>query len=336
MTGTLPETMRRIRFDGAGGPEVAKVETAPLPKPGPGQVLVEVVAAGVNRPDVMQRQGLYPPPKGATEIPGLEIAGRVVAQGEGVSEPAIGAEVCALVISGGYAEFAVAEAAQCLPRPAPLSLVAAAGIPETFFTVYSTVIQRGRLKAGETFLVHGGSSGIGSTAIQIAKRHGARVITTAGSAEKCRFCEALGADAAINYREADFAEEIKTITGGKGVDVILDMIGASHLQKNLSALAVEGRLVLIALMGGHKAETVNITPIMLKRLTFTGATLRARPNADKAEIAEGLRRDVWPDLDSGAIRPVVHATFPLEAAAEAHALMESSAHLGKILLVTGR
>lgn len=331
-----PETMRQIRFEGAGGPEVIRVEQAAVPRPGPGQVLIEVVAAGVNRPDVMQRLGQYPPPKGATEIPGLEISGRVVALGDGVSSPALGDEVCALVISGGYAEFALAEAGQCLPRPAPLSLVDAAGIPETFFTVYSTVIQRGRLQKGETFLVHGGSSGIGSTAIQLAKRHGARVLTTAGSAEKCRFCEQLGADAAINYREADFAEEVKRLTEGRGVDVILDMIGASYLQKNLASLAVEGRLVLIALMGGYKAESVNITPIMLKRLTFTGATLRARPNADKAAIAEGLRRDVWPDLDTGALRPIVHATFPLEQAAEAHALMESSAHLGKILLVTGR
>ncbi|WP_430910849.1 NAD(P)H-quinone oxidoreductase [Methylobacterium sp. sgz302541] len=336
MPATLPETMRRIRIDGAGGPEVLKIETAPLPVAGPGQVLIEVVAAGVNRPDVMQRQGNYPPPKGATEIPGLEISGRVVALGEGVTAPAVGDEVCALVISGGYAEFALAEAAQCLPRPKPLSLADAGGLPETFFTVYSTVIQRGRLQKGETFLVHGGSSGIGSTAIQIAKRHGARVLATAGSAEKCRFCEELGADAAINYKEADFAEEVKRLTEGRGVDVILDMIGASYLQRNIASLAVEGRLVLIALMGGYKAETVNITPIMLKRLTFTGATLRARPNADKARIAEGLRRDVWPDLDAGAIRPVIHATFPLEEAGKAHALMETSAHSGKILLLTGR
>lgn len=336
MPATLPETMRRIRIDGAGGPEVLKIETAPLPVAGPGQVLIEVVAAGVNRPDVMQRQGNYPPPKGATDIPGLEISGRVVALGEGVTAPVIGDEVCALVISGGYAEFALAEAAQCLPRPKPLSLADAGGLPETFFTVYSTVIQRGRLQKGETFLVHGGSSGIGSTAIQIAKRHGARVLATAGSAEKCRFCEELGADAAINYKETDFAEEVKRLTEGRGVDVILDMIGASYLQRNIASLAVEGRLVLIALMGGYKAETVNITPIMLKRLTFTGATLRARPNADKARIAEGLLRDVWPDLDSGAIRPVIHATFPLEEAGKAHALMETSAHSGKILLLTGR
>lgn len=335
-TPNLPPSMRRIRFDGGGGPEVIGIETAALPLAGPGQVLIEVVAAGVNRPDVMQRGGKYPPPPGATAVPGLEVSGRIVALGEGVSGLGLGDEVCALVISGGYAEFAVAEAGHCLPRPAALTLIDAGGIPETFFTVYSNVVQRGRLASGETFLVHGGSSGIGSTAIQIAKRMGARVLTTAGSAEKCRFCEGLGADAAINYREADFAEEVQRLTDGKGVDVILDMIGASYLARNLAALAVEGRLVLIALMGGYKVEALNITPIMLKRLTFTGATLRPRSKAEKAAIAEGLRRDIWPELDSGAIRPVIHATFPLEDARRAHELMETSAHLGKILLVTGR
>ena len=332
----LPETMRQVCFNGFGGPEVIGTETVPLPKAGPGQVLIEVVSAGVNRPDVMQRGGKYPPPKGATAVPGLEVAGRIAALGEGVSGLSLGDEVCALVISGGYAEFAVAEAGHCLPKPKALSLVDAGGIPETFFTVYSNVVQRGRLASGETFLVHGGSSGIGSTAIQIAKHMGARVFATAGSAEKCAFCEKLGADAAINYREADFAEEVQRLTDGKGVDVILDMIGASYLAKNLASLAIEGRLVLIALMGGNKVDTLNITPIMIKRLTFTGATLRPRPNAEKAGIADGLRRDVWPELDAGRIRPVIHATFPFEEAQKAHALMESSAHLGKILLVTGR
>ena len=336
MTTTLPETMRQVCFNGAGGPEVIGTETVPLPKAGPGQVLIEVVSAGVNRPDVMQRGGKYPPPKGATAVPGLEVAGRIAALGEGVSGLSLGDEVCALVISGGYAEFAVAEAEHCLPKPEALSLVDAGGIPETFFTVYSNVVQRGRLASGETFLVHGGSSGIGSTAIQIAKHRGARVFATAGSAEKCAFCEKLGADAAINYREADFAEEVQRLTDGKGVDVILDMIGASYLPKNLASLAIEGRLVLIALMGGNKVEALNITPIMIKRLTFTGATLRPRPNAEKAAIADGLRRDVWPELDAGRIRPVIHATFPFEEARQAHELMESSTHLGKILLVTGR
>jgi putative PIG3 family NAD(P)H quinone oxidoreductase len=336
MAANLAETMRQIRFAGSGGPEVIAVETAPVPRPGPGQVLIEVAAAGVNRPDVMQRAGLYPPPKGATEVPGLEIAGRIVALGDGADEFAIGDEVCALVISGGYAEFAIAEAAQCLPRPGPLSLIEAAGLPETYFTVYSNVIERGRLKPGESFLVHGGSSGIGSTAIQMAKLHGARVFATAGSAEKCEFCRSLGADAAINYREADFAEEVKRLTEGRGVDVILDMVGAPYLARNLAALAVEGRLVQIAFMQGYKAESFSMTPIMIKRLTFTGSTLRARPNADKAGIAEGLRLEIWPYLEDGRMKPVIHATFPLEEAARAHALMESSAHLGKIMLITGR
>lgn len=333
---TLPETMRQIRFEGTGGPDVMTIETVPLPEPGPGQVLIAVAAAGVNRPDVMQRQGLYPPPKGATEIPGLEISGTIAALGEGVTGLSLGEEVCALVISGGYAEFALAEAGQVLPKPEPLSLVEAAGLPETVFTVYSTVVQRGRLQPGERFLVHGGSSGIGSTAIQIAKAHGAIVYATAGSAQKCRFCEELGADAAINYRDSDFVEAIKELTGGKGVDVILDMVGAGYLSKNIASLAIEGRLVIIAFMKGYKAESVNLTPIMLKRLTVTGATLRAQPNASKAAIAERLRSDVWPLLNAGRIKPVIHATFPLEEAAKAHALMESSAHLGKILLVTGR
>lgn len=333
---TRPETMRRIRFAGTGGPEVIALETAPLPSPGPGQVLIEVVAAGVNRPDVAQRAGLYPPPPGATEIPGLEVAGRIAALGEGVSGLSLGDEVCALVISGGYAEFAVAEAAHCLPRPTPFSLVDAAGLPETFFTVYSNVVQRGRLAKGESFLVHGGSSGIGATAIQMAKLFGARVFATAGSPEKCRFCEELGADTAINYKDSDFADAIKRLTDGHGVDVILDMIGASYLARNIKSLAPDGRLVMIALMGGYKVDGLNITPIMRNRLTFTGSTLRPRPKADKAAIADGLRRDVWPELDSGTIRCVTHATFPLERAQDAHALMESSAHLGKILLTTGR
>ena len=332
----LPETMRQIRYTGAGGPDVIGIETVPVPKPGQGQILIEVVAAGVNRPDIQQREGKYPPPKGATEVPGLEVAGRIVALGEGADGFAVGDEVCALVISGGYAEFAVAEAGQCLPKPAPLSLVEAAGLPETYFTVYSNVIERGRLKAGESFLVHGGSSGIGSTAIQIAKHHGARVFATAGSDEKCEFCRSLGADAAINYRKADFAEEVKRLTDGTGVDVILDMVGAPYLARNLSALAVEGRLVQIAFMQGYKVESFSMTPIMMKRLTFTGSTLRARPKADKSAIAQGLARDVWPLLEDSRIRPVIHATFPLDEARAAHELMESSEHLGKIILVTGR
>ncbi len=332
----LPETMRQIRYAGSGGPEVITLDTAPVPSPGPGQVLIEVVAAGVNRPDVAQRAGAYPPPPGATDIPGLEVAGRIVRIGPDVVGLSTGDEVCALVISGGYAEFAVAEAAHCLPRPKAVSLIDAGGLPETFFTVYSNVVQRGRLAPGESFLVHGGSSGIGATAIQIAKHVGARVFATAGSAEKCRFCEGLGADAAIDYKQGDFAEEIKRLTDGRGVDVILDMIGASYLARNLKSLAQDGRLVMIALMGGYKVDGLNITPIMRNRLTFTGSTLRPRSKSDKAAIAEGLRRDIWPALETGRIRTVTHATFPLERAEEAHALMESSAHLGKILLTTGR
>jgi len=331
----VPDMMRQVRFTAAGGPEVIAIETAPVPQPGPGQVLVEVVAAGINRPDCIQRSGNYPPPPGATDIPGLEISGRVVALGEGVSAPALGAEVCALVISGGYAEYCVAEAALCLPVPGPLSLTEAGGVPETFFTVYDNVFVRGRLKKGESFLVHGGSSGIGSTAIQLAHLAGAHVFATAGSAQKCAFCLKLGADAAIDYREKDFVKEIKSLTAGKGVDVILDMVGGAYTQRNFSALAVEGRLVQIAFLQGAKVE-IDLMPVMLKRLTFTGSTLRARPVAQKAAIAEALKREIWPALDAGTVKPEIHATFPLEEARKAHELMESSAHLGKILLLTGR
>lgn len=329
----LPTTMRQVRFEGAGGPEVVTLGEGPVPTPGPGQVLIAVAAAGVNRPDCQQRAGKYPPPPGATEVPGLEVAGRVVALGEGVAAPALGEEVCALVISGGYAEFCVAEAALCLPRPTPLTLVEAAGVPETYFTVYDNVFTRGRLAKGETFLVHGGSSGIGSTAIQLAKRAGATVYATAGSPEKCAFCRELGADAAIDYRAEDFVERVRALTDGRGVDLVLDMVGAPYLAKNLAALAVEGRLVQIAFMRGAEVPAFNMTPVMVKRLTVTGSTLRPRSAALKARIAEGLRRDVWPLLDAGTVRPVIHATFPLAEASAAHTLMESSAHLGKIMLV---
>ena len=332
----LPSTMREIIFAGGGGPEVIEMREAPVPAPTPGKALVEVVAAGVNRPDCIQRAGLYPPPPGESAIPGLEIAGRIVALGEGVESWRIGDEVCALVGSGGYAEYCLAEASLCLPKPRPLSLVEAAGIPETYFTVYDNVFTRGALKSGETFLVHGGSSGIGSTAIQLARHFGARVFTTAGSAQKCEFCVSLGADAAINYREQDFAEEVKSLTGKKGVDVILDMVGGSYLQKNLLSLAPDGRLVQIAFLQGSRVEKFDFLMLMVKRLTMTGATLRPRPTAAKAAIAAALREKVWPLLDSGAVKPVLHATFPLEQARAAHELMETSAHLGKIVLVTGR
>ncbi|MFG1410180.1 NAD(P)H-quinone oxidoreductase [Xanthobacter sp. VTT E-85241] len=331
----LPTTMRQIRFEGSGGPDVIRIETAPVPAPGPGQVLVEVVAAGVNRPDCLQRAGGYPPPPGATDIPGLEIGGRVVALGEGVTSPKIGDEVCALVISGGYAEYCLAEAPLCLPVPKPLSLLEAAGLPENYYTVYDNIFTRGRLIAGETILVHGGSSGIGSTAIQLAKHAGATVFATAGSPDKCDFCLSLGADAAIDYRTADFVAEVKRLTDGKGVDVILDMVGGPYIARNLSALALEGRLVQIAFLQPSRVD-IDLMPIMLRRLTLTGSTLRARSVTLKAAIADHLRRDVWPLLESGAVRPVIHATFPLEQAEAAHALMESSAHSGKIMLETGK
>jgi len=328
--------MREMIFDGAGGPEVIKLREAAVPTPGPGKVLVEVVAAGINRPDCIQRAGLYPPPPGESDVPGLEIAGRVVALGEGVDNLRIGDEICALVGSGGYADYCLADAALCLPKPKPLRLIEAAGVPETFFTVYDNVFTRGALKAGEAFLVHGGSSGIGSTAIQLAKQFGARVFTTAGSAEKVEFCKKLGADVAINYREQDFVAEVKALTGKKGVDVILDMVGGPYLQKNLSALAPDGRLVQIAFLQGSKVKDFDFMSVMLKRLTLTGSTLRSRPLATKAAIASVLREKVWPLLESGAVKPVLHATFPLDQARAAHELMESSAHLGKIVLLTGK
>lgn len=331
----LPTSMRQIRFEGSGGPDVIRIETAPVPVPGPGQVLVEVVAAGVNRPDCLQRAGGYPPPPGATDIPGLEIGGRVVALGEGVTTPKLGDEVCALVISGGYAEYCVAEAPLCLPVPKPLSVLEAAGLPENYYTVYDNIFTRGRLAAGETILVHGGSSGIGSTAIQLAKHAGATVFATAGSQEKCDFCTSLGADVAMNYRAEDFVAEVKRLTDGKGVDVILDMVGGPYIARNLAALALEGRLVQIAFLQPSRVD-IDLMPVMLRRLTITGSTLRARSVALKAAIADHLRRDVWPLLDTGAVRPVIHATFPLEQAQAAHALMESSAHSGKIMLETGK
>jgi NADPH:quinone reductase len=332
---SLPLKMREVFFDGASGPEVVKLREAPVPAPGPGQVLVEVVAAGVNRPDCIQRAGLYPPPPGETQIPGLEIAGRVVALGEGAALK-LGDEVCALVGSGGYAEYCIADASLCLKKPAPLSLVEAAGVPETFFTVYDNVFTRGALQPREVFLVHGGSSGIGSTAIQLAKQFGATVIATAGSAEKCAFCKELGADVAINYRDEDFVAVVKEKTGKKGVNVILDMVGGPYLQRNVQALAPDGRLVQIAFLQGSKVKDFDFMSVMLKRLTITGATLRSRPLAAKAAIASALHEKVWPLLENGDVTPKLYATFPLEQARQAHELMESSAHLGKIVLVTGR
>ena len=328
--------MRQITFEGHGGPDVIRIGEAPVPEPGPGQVLIEVAAAGVNRPDCLQREGVYPPPGGESDIPGLEIAGRVVAHGEGVCAPQIGDEVCALVGSGGYAEYALAHAVLCLPVPKILGVVASAGLPENYFTVFDNVFTRGRLAPGETLLVHGGSSGIGSTAIQLAKQHGARVIATAGSSVKCAFCKTLGADSAIDYKTQDFVEEVRMIAGKYGVNVVLDMVGGTYLPKNLSVMAAEGRLVQIGFLQSAMVENFDLRPIMLRRLTLTGSTLRARTVAQKAEIASALCEKIWPLIEKGVVKPLIHATFPLEQAHLAHEMMESSAHLGKILLVTGK
>ncbi len=327
---TLPGTMTAVEIREPGGPEVLVPVSRPVPAPGPGEVLIKVAAAGVNRPDVLQRQGGYPPPPGASDIPGLELAGEVVALGEGAERWAPGDRVTALVAGGGYAEYCSAPAVQCLPIPQGLDLVEAAALPETFFTVWSNVFDRGGLQAGESFLVHGGSSGIGTTAIQLARAFGARVFATAGSAEKCRACEDLGAERAINYREEDFVEVVKTATGG-GVDVILDMVGGDYIQRDIKALAPDGRLVFIAFLGGSTAE-VNFLPMMIKRLTLTGSTLRIRPIEFKAAIARELEAKVWPLIAQGQIGPVLHQRFPLAQAAQAHGLMESGTHIGKIVL----
>jgi putative PIG3 family NAD(P)H quinone oxidoreductase len=327
----LPKHMRFVDMKSPGGPDVLVPATGPLPAPKAGELLVRVAAAGVNRPDVIQRQGNYPAPPGASPILGLEIAGTVVALGDGVGDWRVGDALCALVTGGGYAEYCAAPAPQCLPLPKGFSMVEAGALPETFYTVWANVFMRGGLQSGETVLIHGGSSGIGTTAIQLAHAFGARVLATAGSDEKCAACRGLGADVAINYRTEDFVKRAKELTEGKGVALVLDMVGGDYLQRNVSALAVEGRLVQIAFLKSSKVE-FDFMPMMLKRLTLTGSTLRARPVADKAAIATALRANVWPLLDQGTIKPVIHATFPLAAAAQAHALMESSAHIGKIVL----
>jgi putative PIG3 family NAD(P)H quinone oxidoreductase len=315
-----------------GGPDVLRLIERPDPVPGPGEVLIQVAAAGVNRPDVMQRRGLYPPPPGASDIPGLEVAGTVVRVGEGVTQWREGDAVCALVAGGGYASLCVAPAPQCLPIPRGFDAITAAAIPETFFTVWTNVFERGRLKAGESALFHGGSGGIGTTAIQLAAARGSRVFATAGSDEKCRACEALGAELGINYRTTDFVEAVQAATGGKGVDVILDIMGGSYTPRNLAALAVEGRLVQIGLQGDGASVTVDLWRVMSRRLTITGSTLRARMVAEKGAIAAALRAEVWPLLEQGKVKPHVHRTFRLAEAAAAHALLESSAHIGKIVL----
>ena len=323
--------MRAIEISAAGGPEVLVPVERPDPVAAPGEVLIRVAAAGVNRPDIFQRKGAYPPPPGASDIPGLEVAGTIAAIGAGVTSFSPGDAVCALVAGGGYAELCVAPEVQCLPLPRGMSAIDAACIPENYFTVWSNVFDRGRLAAGETLLVQGGSSGIGVAAIQLARAFGSRVFATAGSPEKCRACERLGADRAVNYRTEDFVEIVKGATGGRGVDVILDMVGGEYVPRELAALADEGRLVMISTLGGAKAE-VDLRAIMGRRLTLTGSTLRARPPAFKGAIARALREKVWPLFESGVVKAVVHATFPLARASDAHRLMESSAHVGKIVL----
>jgi NADPH:quinone reductase len=328
----VPTTMTAIEITAPGGPEALQPAERPVPQPGKGEVLIEVHAAGVNRPDVLQRMGKYEPPPGASDIPGLEVSGIVAALGEGVTDIKVGEKVCALLAGGGYAEYVTAPSAQVLPIPAGLSMVEAACLPETFFTVWSNVFDRGRLKEGETFLVHGGSSGIGTTAIPLAKAFGAKVFTTAGSAEKCAVCVELGADRAINYKDEDFVEVIKAETNGRGVDVVLDMVGGDYIARTISIMATEGRHVSIAFLQSPKVA-LNFFPVMTKRLTLTGSTLRARPIADKKAIADQLREKVWPLLADRKIAPRVYKTFPLADASEAHALMESSQHIGKIALI---
>ena len=328
----LPAIITAIEINGAGGPEVLRRTERPMPLPGAGEVLIAVEAAGVNRPDLLQRLGEYPPPPGASDIPGLEVAGRVAAVGLGVHRFKAGDAVCALVAGGGYASHCVAPEPQCLPVPHGFTMVEAAACPETFFTVWHNLFERGRLVAGESVLVHGGSSGIGTTALQLARAFGARpIFATAGSRDKCRACEELGATRAIDYKREDFVKIVKDTTGGRGVDVVLDMVGGDYIQRNLSALAPDGRLVFIAFLGGATA-TVNFVPVMLKRLTVTGSTLRARPVAEKGAIAAALAREVWPLLDAGKVKPMIHRIFPLAQAEDAHRLMESSAHIGKIVL----
>ena len=331
MSFALPDKMIAIEIKEAGGPEVLMPTKRDIPIINKDEVLLKVLAAGVNRPDVMQRKGQYPPPRGASDIPGLEVAGIVVALGEDVRDLAEGEEVCALIAGGGYAEFCAASAQLCLQKPAHLTMAQTAAIPETFFTVWDNVFTRGQLQEGETLLIHGGSSGIGTTAIQLAKARGAKVFVTAGTDEKCAACEFLGADKAINYREEDFLDAVHQETGGAGVNVILDMVGGDYVSKNLNALSFGGRLIQIAIQKGTKAE-IPVHLILLKQLVITGSTLRARPVIEKAKIALELEKEVWPLLDKKIIEPQIFREFTLKDAAKAHRLMDSSAHIGKIVL----
>lgn len=331
MNDTLPANMTVVEIAKPGGPEVLIPARRALPRPGPGEVLIRVMAAGVNRPDCLQRQGNYMPPPGASDLPGLEVAGRIIDLDAGVSGWQINDPVCALLAGGGYAQYCIAPAGQCLPVPKGLDMIQAAALPETFFTVWTNVFERGQLAAGESFLVHGGASGIGTTAIQLARAFGARVFTTVGSAEKAEACRALGAERVIQYHEEDFVQVVRDATEGRGVDLILDMVGGDYVQRNFAALAVEGRLVQIAFIRGARVEA-NLAPLMMKRLTFTGSTLRARSVEQKALIARSLQEHVWPLLEAGTVRPVIDRIFPLEQAAEAHRLMESNRHIGKLVL----
>lgn len=327
----LPVEMRAVEISAPGGPEQLRVVMRPVPRPGAAEVLIRTAAAGVNRPDVMQRQGRYPPPPGASDIPGLEIAGEIVELGAEVTGLRLGDSVCALLPGGGYAEYAVAASPLCLPVPPGLTDVQAAALPETTFTVWTNLFDRGRCKSGDTVLIHGGTSGIGTTAIQLAAALGARVFATAGSDEKARVCERLGAVRGINYRREDFVEIIQRDTAGRGADVILDIVGGEYLDRNLQAAAMEGRIVIISMLGGARAE-LKLGTLLTKRLTVTGSTLRSRSVAEKAAVAAEVRRNVWPLLASGQVRPVIHATFALAEAAAAHELMETSSHIGKIVL----
>ena len=327
----FPEKMKAVEITKDTDTPALVLGDVAVPDHGADDVLVRVAASGVNRPDLMQVAGMYPPPPGASEIPGLELSGEIVAVGSNVTDWKCGDKVCALVTGGGYAQYAAVPAAQCLPVPKGMSMIAAAGVPETFFTVWHNVFDKADLKAGETFLVHGGTSGIGTTAIQLAKAFGAKVIATAGSDDKCQACRDLGADVAINYKTQDFVEEVKAATDGKGADVILDMVAGDYVNRNFKAAAFEARILIIAFLRGPKAET-NFTPLLLKRLTLMGSTLRAQPVANKGAIANSLREKVWPLLESGQIAPVIYKTFPLEQASEAHATLKGGAHIGKVIL----
>ncbi len=327
----IPQQAQVIEITKPGGPEVLRPAVRAVPRPGAGEVLIAVAAAGVNRPDCFQRAGSYAPPPGASDLPGLEVAGTIAEVGAGVSQWKTGDAVCALTPGGGYAQYCVTPAGQCLPVPKGLSLVEAASLPETFFTVWINVFDRAKLAPGETLLVQGGSSGIGVTAIQTARAFGNRVFATAGSAEKCAECEKLGAERAINYRSQDFVEVVKELTAGKGADVILDMVGGDYVPRELKCLATDGRLSIIAFLGGTRA-TLDMGDILYRRLTITGSTLRPRSVEYKTQVAAALREKVWPLIEAGKIRPVIYQTFPLAEASKAHALMESSVHVGKIVL----